>query len=1091
MAYSIEDFIPHYPDLTSPDFTYDLSRLKEFAELYLDKSESVSDIAGELLYHQLFIQRFFSPYTSYMRALVAHRPGTGKTCTAVGVVEGYRHALISGKPRKPALLFVKSEDLGRNITNEIANVCTSGIYTPKLTLAELKKGKVMSEDTRIARLNREVSRSYEIVTYDTYLRKLPEDDGILKRMVEDRDIIFDEGHIIRPQPKKKGTAKGEEGEEEAEDEQGLIKDSATLYTQAERMLKFVNGHVLILTGTPMWDQARDIAPLMNLILDDSQKLPTGKAFDDRYFDADGNLVDDVDDLREAFKGRVSFLREMLTSAQRIEMGVTEPFTKYIKIFPDGMSDIQSEYSTKARESVETKTVRIKGKQVERQTVGGTVYKLARDAMNMVIPTFDSKGEITGIAYGPEAFKEYVIKPITKRGPKGGTTKINTYSIDNVYLRKELTNHLAEYSAKFASVIEDIKAHPDEVTFIYNEEVTGLGGAIMQGLCMQLHGFAWAKSAIDIEHPSQKRRFAVITSDSQTTNNPKQIQDLLASCNRPDNRHGDRLQVIIGSEKIALGLTIKNVRRIHIMMPHWNIPSIDQAEARGYRFGSHDALEPEERHVHIFRHAAVDTASPNRGGVARGLGYPKDASFSDTETTDIYIYRLAEDKDYRTAQIYRVMKEAAPDCAAFYRRNVLPTDVDNTRACDYQRCNYVCDGFPPVSRSDKVWSYKIPIQDLDYSTYNVLYASDKISSIIDDIIALFHNYFSMFIDAVQRMIQLPPSEKPLLLHAIDTIIESRLVIRDRYGFKCYLKEEGNMLFLVDSLTARPRYAQATYVEMPLVKHISSLDSLVEILEYQQDKPLVDRVCKKASAEDFEKLSYKTRILLLEVAYQYNQTHDSLNPSKSDAAVDMILDEMEASLYEMKDGSVVHILYSTEYKGTSYNVASKDIKASGLMRRYNPELRGWEDVPSALEEGYIKQIKEHITAQKEIGFEDNPYGIYGWVSNIDGSFRINVKPTKKKKGKIRGKECQNLFKAEIIDIFIDRINYFPTGDSKKRSREELLGLIRGEPGYQPLKEKLDTYTTAQLDGILYMLTLKREELCGLLKDWLAENQLIYNI
>src|SRR5271166_1916106 len=126
-TYNIADFIPHYPDLSSPEFTYDISRLKEFNELYLDRSEVVSDVSGELLQQQLFIQRLFSPYTPYMRALIAHRPGTGKTCTAMSIVEGYRRAIVSGKPRKPALVFVKSEEIARYIAQDISKVCTSGV----------------------------------------------------------------------------------------------------------------------------------------------------------------------------------------------------------------------------------------------------------------------------------------------------------------------------------------------------------------------------------------------------------------------------------------------------------------------------------------------------------------------------------------------------------------------------------------------------------------------------------------------------------------------------------------------------------------------------------------------------------------------------------------------------------------------------------------------------------------------------------------------------------------------------------------------------------------------------------------------------
>src|SRR5205085_11943982 len=133
---------------------------------------------------------------------------------------------------------------------------------------------------------------------------------------------------------------------------------------------------------------------------------------------------------------------------------------------------------------------------------------------------------------------------------------------------------------------------------------------------------------------------------------------------PTNKYAERLQVIIGSEKIALGLSIKNVRRVHIVMPHWNIPSIAQAEARGFRFGSHDALKPEERVIRIFRHISVEQPEDGEEGYDQGLGFPPEASFTDYETTDVYIYKIAEDKEFKNSQIYRILKEEAFDCAAF-------------------------------------------------------------------------------------------------------------------------------------------------------------------------------------------------------------------------------------------------------------------------------------------------------------------------------------------------------------------------------------------------------------------------------------------
>lgn len=1107
-AASIENFIPFYPDIADPDFTYQISRKKEFNELYLEPSEPIPE-TGDLLQTQIFMKRFFAPETPYTEALLFHGLGSGKTCVASAISENYKNTEVGGRPRYRALILVKNEDLVRNVIQEIATRCTKDIYTPRPTAAEIRKGVVMTEAARVARVNRMIAQSYEIIPIETFLKNLPSDEVIKRKYTG--PVIVDEAHALRIQPSRKKKKKGLEAiiEEQTEEEfveelqespepgkkKKPLEDSAMLYQKMHHFLHLVPGRKLLLTGTPIWDKPSEIASLTNLILPLDQQIVTGTAFDAKFFDEDGRLDEEAaQELREKFKGRVSYLRQMMTTAERIEMGTTEPWLQHVTVFPNGMSETQAAIAREAREAIESKTIKVKGKMVEREVKGGTVLKLARDAMNMVIPTFDAEGRVIGAEYGPEAFKKYIVKEVKKRTARGETI-VKTYSIDprtQPYLRREIKDNLREWGIKFASIIEDIKSHPDEVTFIYNEEVTGPGGAIMLGLCLQIHGLIWAKTASDIARSSgTRKRFAVITSDPQTTSQAKQIQDLIGSSNNDatyreleSNAHGERLQVIIGSEKIALGLSIKNVRRVHIAMPHWNIPSIDQAQARGFRFGSHEALPPNERVVHIFRHVAVEQPDDGEEGFDQGLGFPPEASFTDYETTDVYIYKIAEEKEYKNTQIYRLIKEEAFDCAAFYHRNVLETDVEMTRECDYRECNYECDGFPPMSKKDKVWDYTIPEDQLDYSTYNLFYSSGKLREYIDAIVKLFNNYFSLFVDTAQQLLGI--SERELFLHAVDIIINSRTLIRNRYGFASYLKESGNILFLDNSISAKSAYAESTYIENPLVTELTSLDALVEILELEQDRENVLKFCKAPTITLFDQLSYKTRILLLEAAYINNLGTEN---KRQKASSQIILKALGDNIRQMSDGTAVHILYDEEFKGQAFNIAAKDIKVTGMMRKYDTETGQWTYVESReQEEIYVNEIRTEMSGQREMGFEDNPYGVFGWISKKDGSFRINIK----KKGKVRGKKCENFDKPDLVDIFVERLKYFP--DPRQEyldlDRIELMKNIRGTPGFSKIKETLEDYDDQQLRGLLTLLTYHIEELCQTMMEWFKENDLLYS-
>lgn len=1026
------------------------------------------------------------------------------SCAASAIVENYKNTIVDGRPRKPALVFVTSDELARNIINEVSMICTKDVYTAKPTELEIRKGIQMTKEAKIARINRAVSKTYEIVPMETFLRKMPSDE-IIKKLYSRRVIIVDEAHRFRLQASRKKKEKygntskeifEELGDEEVEASFSMADDSTMMYKQMDHFLHTVEDcRKILLTGTPIWDKASEIASLLNLILEEDEKLPVGKDFDDKFFDEDGNLREDTkEELRSKIRGKISYLRPMMTTAKRIEQGSTAPWLKYIKVFPDAMSETQAAYANEAREYVEKKTIKIKGKTVERDVKGGTVLKTARDAMNMVLPIFDDKGNLVDVEYGPSAFKKHIVKTVKKRTGKGGYTNIQTYSIDNKFLKDAILNNLREYSTKFSSIIEDIKAHPKEITFVYNEEVTGLGGCIMLALCLQIHGFKWAKSANDIASPSTQKRFAVITSDSQTTNQPKQIYDLLLSANKADNKYGDRLQVIIGSEKIALGHSIKNVRAIHGVMPHWNIPSSEQFQGRGLRFGGQDALPVSERVVRIFKHVAVETAPD---GVVIDSSFPKGAKFSAKETTDIYIYKIAEEKEHRNTQIYRIIKEEDFGCSLFYNRNVLPEDVDGSRECDYQECNYQCDGFPErdyesASSSNGLWDYSIPEEEIDYSTYNILYASGKVKEIIDRVIELFNGHFALSLKMVKSLLQISEAESNLLMYAIDIIINSRTLIRNSYGFPSYLKEDGNMLFLDDNISQSSDYLDSAYVENPFVSEITSLDSLVEIVELERDKNSVNEFCQNPSQDTWNDIAYKTKILLLEASYIQNLQAQDKGEELPEAS-SYVIEEMGNDIYIMDDDTPVHILYTEEFKGLAYDVASKDIKVTGVMRMYDTEYGSWKYVPREKEEEYVEGIKLQMIDAKQEWFENNPYDAFGWISKKDNSFRINLKQQPGKKGKIRGRKCKNFQVPDLIDIFIERLKYFPEPKTEYEdfSKEDLIKAIKGRPGFSKHKKNLEKKDEKYLRGLLTILTMHIDELCEELKSFFEKNDLLYTM
>ena len=90
-----------------------------------------------------------------------------------------------------------------------------------------------------------------------------------------------------------------------------------------------------------------------------------------------------------------------------------------------------------------------------------------------------------------------------------------------------------------------------------------------------------------------------------------------------------------------GLDFKNIRQVHILEPWYNMNRIEQTLGRAVRTKSHCKLPFLERNVMIFLYGTM--LSDN------------------TESTDLYIYRHAEEKAIQIGKINRLLKQNAVDC----------------------------------------------------------------------------------------------------------------------------------------------------------------------------------------------------------------------------------------------------------------------------------------------------------------------------------------------------------------------------------------------------------------------------------------------
>ena len=221
--------------------------------------------------------------------------GTGKTCTAIGTIEGLR--ANPDNPYERAFIFARGGGILSNFKNELVFKCTDGRYIPA-GYYELPEGA-----RKNPMASQEVNSFYKLNTFEKSASAFSKvSDSELRDMYSNSIIMIDEVHNLR--------LKAEE----------VTLEDLDIYSQFYRMLKLVtNCKVILLSGTPMKDQASEIGAIMNLILPEEETF-AGTFFDD-FFLGDGQVdPDKAEEFQQRCKGRVSYLKAMKSQVQKVYKG---------------------------------------------------------------------------------------------------------------------------------------------------------------------------------------------------------------------------------------------------------------------------------------------------------------------------------------------------------------------------------------------------------------------------------------------------------------------------------------------------------------------------------------------------------------------------------------------------------------------------------------------------------------------------------------------------------------------------------------------------------------------------------------------------
>jgi hypothetical protein len=254
---------------------------------------------------------------------------------------------------------------------------------------------------------------------------------------------------------------------------------------------------------------------------------------------------------------------------------------------------------------------------------------------------------------------------------------------NKYLSEKA---LEAFSPKMLAILKNIKKSLGSNQFVYSQyralEGLGILSAILDTAGWQRYKLVkqanqWVEDP-DMLDDRPAYTFYTGEENEEERDLTRQIFNGVYSKNFPAslkesvNARGKKiLTVLMASASGAEGITLNNVRFVHIMEPHWTPARHDQVIGRAIRICSHATLPMEERTVKVSFYISVFTEKqmksadyPNIVPIRRNDMVIKRYEGDPVETfmsTDEYLYETAYEKERIGQRMSLLLKQSAVDC----------------------------------------------------------------------------------------------------------------------------------------------------------------------------------------------------------------------------------------------------------------------------------------------------------------------------------------------------------------------------------------------------------------------------------------------
>jgi hypothetical protein len=804
-----------YPRLDDPLFQKKITLKREFITSKYDgeivpvkEKESLCHKSGsfELSPHQEFVRRYISYQNPYNSLLLYHGLGSGKTCSAISITESLRQ-YSRYIPQFKKILMVASPNVQENFklqlfdpskltrVNGIWNLhgCVGNALLKELNIDE---SQAMNQEDLIHRIKKIIKDHYSFIGYGSFANFIEKQLSTrnpkkIQNAFLSRIIVIDEIHNIRMTEKSSDSI------------------GKKIASMLNRLVHYVKGiKFIFLTGTPMYNDPREIVYLLNLMNMNDQR-PTIHVKD--IFTDTGDLKPGGKErLIEKANGYVSYVRgenpyafpylvtpsmykDPLSSIlypkpiyQFNGKKITHPI-QHLDLYMVPLSPIQSKAYDITIEHIEEK------KTEEFEELDSLGYN---DLMKPIQSLFISYPHESGFLTGDEglqyamSYRESLYPPSRNdfqyNGPLNGMFEYG---------------RIGEYSSKIKALLDHI-IQSTGIVLVYSQYING--GLVPIALALEELGFKRygdkSKTLFREKKPdanvynlrkdpgysgkSRTATYAIISGEK--TLSPDNNEEIYGLTH--ENHEGQSIKVVLISQAGTEGIDLKNVRQVHVMEPWYNLNRIEQIIGRARRNCSHSELSLEDRNFLLFLYSS-------------SLENPQN------ESLDTLLYRMAEKKSIKIGQVSRILKSISVDCLLNKAQQDFAkmTETLKIRLSNQKRIEYEVKDKPFSSLCDfsadclyECVTKLDPSDPVDPYTYSYKHTqNDKLEEKVKHLFSKKHVYRK---EEIMRHIKGPLET---IDRTLSDMIEHKTPVSDKYSKLGYLVHIADLYLFQPSELKDPR------------------------------------------------------------------------------------------------------------------------------------------------------------------------------------------------------------------------------------------------------------------------------------------------